>query len=183
MVSPLDFDRRHKLTGIVDIRAGKSEGPKLGDIYILENTGLNVLMNFGSGTPYTPMGVYNEVTLASVSTTPESSINTRYSPWTYRIDMKLNRSFSIYNLNLDAYFWVLNVLDRENALTVYEGTGKADETGWLATPPGQKFIEDNPEIDVNGVTYTGEEFYQLAQNSPLNYDIPRLIRFGVRLSF
>lgn len=183
MVSPLDFDQRHKLTGIMDIRAGKSEGPKLGGFYILENTGLNVLANFGSGTPYTPMKVYNEVTLASVSSTPESSINTRYGPWTYRIDMKLSRTFSIYNLNLDAYLWVLNVFDRENELTVYEGTGKSDETGWLATPSGQKFIEDNPEIDVNDVTYTGEEFYQLAQNSPLNYDIPRLIRFGVRLSF
>ncbi len=183
MVSPLDFDRRHKLTGVIDIRAGKEEGPKLGGTYLLENTGLNVLMNFSSGTPYTPMEVYNEVTLASVSTTPVSSINSRYGPWTYRIDMKINRNFSIFNLRLDAYLWVLNVLDRENAVTVYEGSGKPDETGWLATPVGQKFIEDNPEIDVNGVTYTGEEFYQLAQKSPLNYDIPRLIRFGLRLSF
>ncbi|MBU1320543.1 MAG: TonB-dependent receptor [candidate division Zixibacteria bacterium] len=180
-VSPLDFDQRHKFTGIVDVRAGKGEGPKLGNIFPLENTGLNVIFNFASGTPYTPAQVYNEVTLASVSSTPASSINSRYGPWTYRVDLKLSRGFMLYDLNFDAYFWVLNVLDRDNALTVYEGTGKPNTTGWLSTPAGEEFVETYSEP--NDFGYTGEQLYELAQNSPLNYDIPRLIRFGLRLSF
>lgn len=180
-VAPLDFDQRHKFTGIVDIRAGQHEGPKMGDIFPLENTGLNVVFNFASGTPYTPAKVYDEVTLASVSSTPASSINSRYGPWTYRVDLKLNREFKLYDLSFDAYLWVLNVFNRENVLTVFEGTGKPNTTGWLDTEPGQKFIQDYSEP--NDLGFTGEQLYELAQNTPLNYDIPRLIRFGLRLSF
>jgi hypothetical protein len=153
----------------------------MGDIFPLENTGLNVIFNFASGTPYTPAAVYDEVTLASVSSTPISSINSRYGPWTYRVDLKLNREFKLYDLSFDAYLWVLNVFNRENALTVYEGTGKPNTTGWLETDAGQQFIQDYSEP--NDLGYTGEQLYELAQDTPLNYDIPRLIRFGLRLSF
>ncbi len=180
-VSPLDFDQRHKFTGVIDIRSAKGEGPKVGDVFPLEKTGLNVVLNIGSGTPYTPSKVYNEVTLASVSPNPISTVNSRYGPWTYRVDMKLNRSFTLYDLNFDAYLWVLNVFDRKNVLDVYEGTGKPDETGWLATPAGQQFVENFSEPNEFG--YTGEQLYQMKQRTPLNYDIPRLVRFGLRLNF
>jgi outer membrane receptor protein involved in Fe transport len=180
-VSPLDFDQRHKLTAVVDLRAGKGEGPKLGNIYLLENAGANIVFSAASGTPYTPMEVFNEVTLASVSPVPLSSINSRYGPWTYRIDLKLNRTFKVANFDIDAYVWVINLLDRENVLTVYEGTGKADETGWLETPAGQTFIETYEEP--NDLGYTGEQLYEIAQNTPLNYDTPRQIRVGMILSF
>ena len=180
-VSPLDFDQRHKFTGVIDIRSTKGEGPKLGDAFPLENMGLNVVVNVGSGTPYTPSKVFNEVTLASVSPSPLSTVNSRYGPWTYRVDLKLSRAFTLYDLNFDAYLWVLNVFNRDNVLDVYEGTGKPDETGWLATPAGQGFIGNYSEPNEFG--YTGEELYQMKQQTPLNYDIPRLIRFGLRLSF
>lgn len=180
-VAPLDFDQRHKFTGIIDIRAGKGEGPKLGDIFPLENTGLNIIANFASGTPYTASDIFNEVTLASTSPTPISTINARYGPWTYRIDMKLNRSFNLFNISFDAYLWVLNVLDQENAVDVYEGTGKPDATGWLTTPPGEGFVQDYSEPNEFGLT--GEQMYEIKQNTPLNYDIPRLVRFGLRVNF
>jgi len=180
-VSPLEFDQRHKFTGVFDVRAGKGEGPKLGDFYVLENTGLNVVLNVASGTPYTAMEVYNEVTLASLTSSPSSTINSRYSPWTYNVDLKLNREFNLGKIRFDAYLWVLNVFDTENVVDVYESTGKPDNTGWLSTDPGQVFLETY--ADENELGYTGEELYNLAQNNPLNYGNPREVRLGLRLSF
>jgi hypothetical protein len=80
------------------------------------------------------------------------------------------------------YLWVLNVFDTENAIDVYEGTGDPDNTGWLTTPPGEVFIETHSDPDaVNGLT--GEEKYNFKQRDPRNYDTPRQIRIGARLSF
>ena len=70
MTAPLDFDQRHKLSMNMDYRFGAGEGPKVGGSSWFANSGINVLVNIGSGTPYTPVEVYDEVTLAAVSTTP-----------------------------------------------------------------------------------------------------------------
>ncbi len=173
--SPLEFDQRHKITAIMDVRAGRQQGPKLGDIYPFENAGVNFVFYAASGTPYTPAQVYDEVTIASVTPIIIGKVNSRTGPWTYRLDMKANKTFSFARMNWDIYLWVLNVLDTENAIDVYEGTGEPDNTGWLATAPGQQFLQ----------TY-GEEGlmkYNLKQQTPLNYDTPRQVRLGMRLMF
>ncbi len=171
--APLDFDQRHKISLNVDWRLGKGQGPTLGDIHPFEEFGVNVLANLGSGNPYTPTKAYDEVTLAAVNVEPAGPINSRYGPWRYRIDMKVDRSFQIGNLDLNAYVWVLNVLNRKNPVTVYTSSGDAVETGWLSTTSGQ-------------ASYSSEEaraLYDLAQKNPNNYDIPRMVRFGLRTSF
>jgi outer membrane receptor protein involved in Fe transport len=181
-VSPLEFDQRHKITAVVDVRSGRGEGPRMGEVFPLENAGLNMVFSVGSGTPYSPMEIYDEVTLASVTPTPTGSINSRYGPWTYRLDLKANKMFKIADLNLDFYVWVLNVFDTENAIDVYEGTGDPNNTGWLSTDPGREFIETFSDPDpITGLT--GEEKYQFKQRDPRNYDTPRQIRIGARLSF
>jgi outer membrane receptor protein involved in Fe transport len=181
-LSALDFDQRHKLTAIVDIRAGAKEGPKLGDFFLLENTGVNFTANAGSGFPYTPSQVFNEVTLGNASPVSDGKINSKRGPWTFRIDMKANRTIKVGGNELDVYLWVLNLLDRENVIDVYESSGLADRTSWLETPSGQQFIANNSEpTDVSGLT--GEQKYQIAQANPLNYDTPRQIRLGVRYLF
>ncbi len=182
-VAPLAYDQRHKLTAIVDIRTTRGEGPKLGDFRPLERAGLNMVFNVGSGLPYSPAEIWNEVTLASVTPNPAAPINSRYGPWTYRLDLKANRAFNIAGLDLDFYVWVLNLFDTDNAMDVYEGTGDPDNTGWLATEPGQNFINTFSEPDDEFGGMTGQEKYDFRQDDPGNYDIPRLIRLGVRLSF
>jgi hypothetical protein len=42
-VSPLEFDQRHKITAVVDVRSRRGEGPKMGNFFPLENAGLNIL--------------------------------------------------------------------------------------------------------------------------------------------
>jgi outer membrane receptor protein involved in Fe transport len=173
--SPLDFDQRHKIAANLDWRFGKGEGPLVGDHHLLENFGVNVLLSAGSGTPYTPVEVYDEVTLAAVSTVPEGPTNSRYSAWTSTIDMKVNKGFRLGSMNFDAYVWVLNLLDRKNAVAVYESSGSAETTNWLNTEAGQAFLAQQGA--------EGAEKYELAQSNPALYGNPRLVRFGLRLGF
>lgn len=171
--APLDFDQRHKFSVNLDWRLEKGQGPMLGNIRPLENTGLNVLFNMGSGQPYTPTKPYDEVTLAAVNVEPEGAINSRYGPWTYRMDLKVDRSFDVGGFELGAYVWVLNVFDRLNPVNVFTSTGSAETTGWLATPSGAASY-NTPEAQAN---------YRLAEANPNNYDVPRMVRFGLRTSF
>ncbi len=173
--SPLDFDQRHKISANFDWRFGKGEGPTVGGGKILQNTGLNVLLTTASGTPYTPVEVYDEVTLAAVSTTPIGPTNSRYGPWTSTIDLKLDRGFAVGGMNLNAYIWVLNLLDRKNALAVFESSGSAASTNWLDTEAGQAFLAQTGS--------SGEATYDLAQSNPRLYGNPRLVRFGLGLGF
>ncbi|MCX6832852.1 MAG: TonB-dependent receptor, partial [candidate division Zixibacteria bacterium] len=174
-VSPLEFDQRHKLTAIMDVRATKGQGPKIGNTFILENAGVNFLFTAASGTPYTPIKVVNEITMGAFSPVPVATVNSRNAPWTYRFDLKANKTFSVARLNLDVYVWVINVFDRKNVVEVYEGSGLADNTGWLATPEGQSFAS---QYGADGVAK-----YDLKQRNPMHYDTPRQVRLGLRINF
>ncbi|UCD93979.1 MAG: TonB-dependent receptor [Candidatus Zixiibacteriota bacterium] len=181
--APLDFDQRHKFTGIVDIRAGRGEGPILGDIYPLENAGINFIFNLSSGTPYSPVKLdADPATLYAVAYTPSAPRNSRYSDWKFRIDLKANKTLYLGRASLDLYVWVLNLLDRDNTVAVFESSGDGEATNWVSTEAGEDFLEARDTVhDATGLT--GQQKYELKQADPANFDIPRQIRFGVRLSF
>jgi len=176
--NPLDYDQRHSLIGMFDLRTTKGEGPMLGDMYPLENVGLNTIIQVASGLPYTPMKVYDGVSPnASVQQEPTGGINSANLDWTFTIDMKLEKTFMFGDYKLVPYVWVKNLLNTQNETAAYEGTGKANVSGYLETAEGQ-VRATNPD--------TGEEFayrYDLGQNNPKNYANPRIIYLGLRLSF
>jgi hypothetical protein len=176
--APLDYDQRHKLSLNLDWRLGKNEGPLIAKRHLLENLGVNALFNVASGTPYTPTDPYNEVTLANVSLLPSGPINSRYGPWTSTLDLKVDREFKLGTFDLNAFVWVLNVLDTRNAIQVYTSTGSPNTTGFLDTGEGQGAVQAAHD---KGKDYAGQ--YQLAQNNPGNYSNPRLVRFGLRTDF
>jgi outer membrane receptor protein involved in Fe transport len=178
MTSPLEFDQRHKLALNVDYRLGKGEGPMLLGVRALENLGVSLLYNVGSGTPYTPTKVYNEVSQAALSTEPAGPINSRYGPWTSSLDLKASRGFAAIGLNVEAYVWVLNAFDSRNPILVYGSSGSASSTGWLDTADGQTYLQTAAAAGKDG-----DLLYQLAQNNPNNFTNPRLVRFGLRTNF
>ncbi len=176
MTSPLDYDQRHSIIGIFDLRASKGEGPKLGNVFIFENTGLNVVLQAGSGLPYTPMQIYDGVSPnASVQQIPTGSINSANLPWQFSIDFKLERTLYIKNYQIVPYIWVKNLLNRENVTNVYEGTGKANTSGYLESAEGQ--LRDQQSNGEFGYRYRFEE------NDPKNYLNPRMIICGLRMAF
>ncbi len=169
--APLDFDQRHKLTVGADYRLGSTEGPTW-----LHNFGANMLFTVASGTPYTPARIYDEVTLAAVSVQPSGPINSRYGPWTSSLDLKVSKGFLLSNkMTLNVFVVGLNVLDSQNALTVYQGTGSVTSTNFLSTESGKAFLASNPD--------DGQQLYELAQQQSTFYGNPRLVRFGVSLGF
>jgi outer membrane receptor protein involved in Fe transport len=176
--SPLDFDQRHKVSMNLDWRLGRGQGPTLGKWHPLEDFGLNALYNIGSGTPYTPTQVYNEITLANVSALLAGPLNSRYGPWTQTMDLKATRGFELGGSRFEGFLWVLNVFDIRNAHNVYTSTGSPQTTGWLNTDDGQAYLLN---ASIQGKDGLGQ--YELAQNDPGLYGNPRLVRFGLRTSF
>ncbi|MFZ1684296.1 MAG: TonB-dependent receptor [Candidatus Zixiibacteriota bacterium] len=174
VTNPLDFDQRHSLIGVFDIRAGKGEGPKIGGHHLLENAGVNFIVQASSGTPYTPVSIDNEITLAAYTPKPIGGINSASLPWTFHIDLKAEKSINFGGRSITPYLVIKNVLNAENVVAVYEGTGKAYETGYLTSAQGQ--------IDYPTGS-SGYDLYNLAQNDPRNYGAPRQWLFGVRMSF
>ncbi|MCB2230768.1 TonB-dependent receptor [bacterium] len=179
--NPLDYDQRHSLIGIFDVRTGKGEGPMIGNFRPFENFGWNTVIQLASGLPYTPTQIYDAVTVnAAVTQQPTGGINSARMPWQFSVDMKLERSFRIGGNQLVPYVWVRNLLNRENVVAVYEGTGKANTSGYLETPEGEVRASSTSE------STPGDEFlyrYDYGQNNPKNYANPRMILVGLRLSF
>jgi outer membrane receptor protein involved in Fe transport len=176
--SPLDFDQRHKLSMNLDFRLAKGEGPTWAGRKWFENSGVNVLFNIASGTPYTPTFTYDEVTLAAVTGVPSGPINSRYGPWTNTLDLKATKGIPLGNFQLEGFIWVLNAFNSQNPIAVYTSTGSAQTTGFLNTEDGRTFVQT-----ANAAGQDGEQLYRLAESNPNLYSNPRLVRFGLRASF
>jgi hypothetical protein len=103
--------------------------------------------------------------------------------------MKAEKQFTLGRTNLNVFLWVLNVLDRDNVVDVYESSGLPDRVGWLESGAGQEFAEAKSEPDDAAVLpgrtepLNGTEKYKLRQVDPMNYDTPRQIRIGARWTF
>jgi outer membrane receptor protein involved in Fe transport len=177
--APLDFDQRHKVSIDMDYSLGKGEGPKLMSMTWLQNTDLNVLYNIGSGTPYTPTEVYDEPTLAAVSSVPSGPLNSRYGPWTQTVDLKATKSFKMAGLDMSAYLWLLNAFDEKNAVQVYTSTGSPFTTSYLNTAAGQAAKQDLS----NKYGLDASQAYAAALQNPSLFTNPRMIRFGLRMGF
>ncbi|MBX7151375.1 TonB-dependent receptor [bacterium] len=170
--APLNFDQTHNINATLDIRNSKGEGPELGGQKVLENAGINFLVNAGSGLPFTP----TEVVPVQVFGVPQGKVvgrrNSQRQPWTFRIDMKADKT--VYfgsNMSMNVYVQVLNLLDRKNILTVYTATGLADDNGFLDSPGGQN-LNQRQLLE-----------YQVNFRDGLSYDTPRQARLGVIFNF
>ena len=175
VTAPLDYDQRHNLTGLFDMRLGRQEGPRFGDIFPFENTNFNAIVYAGSGSPYTPMTMYDAAVESAVRPGPASGVNSANKPWYFNIDVKLERNFRVGNYDLVPYIWVKNLLDRENVVGVYETTGQPDGTGYLDT-----------EVGLTNIANLGQDYvdaYELKQHNATNYSNPRMVYFGLRASF
>lgn len=178
VTNPLDYDQRHNLTGVFDLRLGNHEGPKFGDTYPFENTNLNFILYAGSGTPYTPIYIDNEATEAAFKPTPLGAINSANKPWNFVIDVKLERRIKMANYSIIPFIMVKNLLDHENVIGVYEGTGEPGTTGYLDTPPGQTSVAQSQAEDGDY-----KERYELKQFNATNWSNPRMVWVGLRASF
>ncbi len=161
-VSPLDFDQRHTGTINIDFRTTEKD--------IIGPAGVNFLFTFGSGRRYTPTRISSAV-FPAISSTPIAALNSGTMPFTYELNMKIDKSIKFKGSNITFYLWVENLLNTRNARTVYDGTGLPDYDGWFNTPEGRAW-KQNPANSV--------ELYNMRQEHPYNFETPRTIRLGVK---
>ncbi|MEP0822161.1 MAG: TonB-dependent receptor [Ignavibacterium sp.] len=173
-VSPLDFDQRHTGSVNLDFRTEPGDGPTMYDIKPLEQVGVNLLLTFGSGRPYTPARP-NTILFGPAWEQPIAAMNQTYSPWNFQLDLKVDKTFSIGPATLNVYLWMLNVTNARNVTFVYNQTGLPNDDGYFRTTDGQAYAAENGQAAVDGYRY------RLA--APGNYGTPRQTRLGLRVDF
>jgi outer membrane receptor protein involved in Fe transport len=172
-VAPLDFDRRHIGTFNFDFRTSADDGPSFLGGKVLGNLGLNMLVTFGSGLSYTPVRIQTEVLGGTAGYFPIAQVGSAQGPWTYQIDLKLDKTWSFGRMRFNTFLWVINLTDALNANWVYTGTGEPDNDGYLDTVAGQNFVDS---WGVNGVA-----LYNFLLREPSMVGPPRQIRLGLRV--
>ncbi len=183
----LSYDQRHQIRANFDYRYGEDEnynGPVLGNSQILKNTGFNLQIIGGSGEPYNPQSNFTSAALFNNVPNPlqKGAINSARLPWTFRFDFVLDRDF-VLSMNsgkeiyLNAYAQILNLLNARNINGVYRATGNPDDDGYLNSALGREFTreQNSPLAFV--------EYYNMKLWDPVNWQLPRRIRLGLRVNF
>jgi hypothetical protein len=122
--------------------------------------GLNTILSYGSGMPYTRTD-----NLGNRIGTPNSGRLPAY----YRVDMRFVKDFFLgfaKDTRLSFFVEVENLFDRRNIINVYSNTGLPDDDG-----QGWSLSEED------------QEEYDLLVKDPQNFDIPRTIRWGFEYVF
>ncbi len=181
-VNLLDFDQRHTFSAGMDVRTKKDDGMEIAGFKPFANLGANLVMTFNSGRPYTPIEAYDVYNGGGAPITKTvGTVNSAVGPSSFRLDAKIDKSFTLdfgaTSAKLNFYVWVLNLLNNENAITVYRATGSPEDSGFLQTPTGQDAIlqNANPEL------YQAD--YKKWEKDPENYGAARQIRLGLRLDW
>lgn len=146
-MTALDWDQRHTLNGTLAYH-GNSWGGSL-------------IMQYGSGAPYTP-----------TSTTDISTIltNSQLKPAWFNLDVQAYYEIPLDKLRLVAFVRVFNLLDARNAQDVFAKTGDPGYTTDYAVAAAT-----NPNQYVNTLT----QWFTY----PTHYSEPRRVEFGMNLEF
>lgn len=169
VIAPLSFDQRHTAVINLDFYVPENE------LGFLELFNANFLISYNSGRPYTPMDKWNLIGDNGIISQTRGYVNSTYGPSSFRIDMKVEKSFMFENFKISPYIWIENLLDADNVTGVYRSTGSAYTTGWLATEEGKAIIANA------GEGYAQD--YRSLEMNPANFGIPRTIRFGLKVNF
>ncbi|MGK9475580.1 TonB-dependent receptor [Melioribacter sp. OK-6-Me] len=127
--------------------------------------GASLIARYGTGLPYTPSITQY---IADRGITSGLQRNSRRRPTQHVFDLRLHKTFDIAGISLTSFLNVFNLFDTRVVVNVFGDTGKPDYT-----TEGRN-VGDDPKRP-NSV----EEYLRY----PTNYGEPRLIQFGLELSF
>lgn len=188
-IFPYDFDRRHAFNITFDYRYGNGSdynGPMIGNFAVLENTGLNIVSNIYSGSPYSSQtSITNAAQFSPQYYGLSGTRNGSRLPWTYRLDIQLDRTFELEMgkedkkrpVFMNVYIRATNLFNVFNVLSVYRATGNWDDDGYLAAAEWQSSIQN--QLDEQAF----RDYYTMKVQNPYNISSPRTIRLGVKFDF
>ncbi len=148
---PMDWDQNHLLNA---------------SIYTsLDNWGISLLARYGTGLPYSPTTTqYTALTGISSGLIK----NSRRIPSQFTLDLKIDKTFNLGGLDINAFLRVFNLLDNRDALKVFGDTGQPNFTTEI-----QNLGENTQRPN------TPEEYVKY----PDHYGEPRNIQVGFEISF
>ncbi len=170
-VFPTDFNQTHSGNASIDYRFAKNDGG------ILSQSGVNLLLTFGSGFSFTRLDITSLSVTDARSRVPLEPIGSSTTPWQFRFDLRVDKAVEFGRLSADFYIYVQNLLNLDNPTSVFPRTGDPKYDGWLATPSGAD------KAAQNGVAYTTLYNDVNGGYNAANFSAPRQIRFGVKLEY
>jgi len=189
-IFPYNFDTRHQFNIVLDYRYGEGKdynGPMLGNIALFENTGLNLMTNIYSGSPYSSKtNIVNEGSLSPSYSGLTGTLNGSRNPWAYRLDLQVDKTINIaFNQKdgkkkvtfLNVYVRATNLLNQFNVINVYRATGNWNDDGYLAAAEFQTTIQN--QIDEQSF----RDYYNMKIQNSYNISSPRTIRLGIKFDF
>lgn len=187
-INPSDFDQRHTANVTLDYRLGAGEGPMIGGVRALENFGVNVIGQFGSGLRYTRLEPNTTFSINdSFTENVDGTINGATLPSTSRVDLRVDRAFNLgfSESQLRAYVSVINLFDTQNVLAVYRGSGLSTEDGFINTVQGKNILNTpgrvfNYQTYISGPVNVGGN---QSSGNGLFYGSPRQVRLGFLFDF
>ncbi len=177
IISPTTFNQSHKGSLNLDYRFSDDDGPELFGSKFLSKFGGNLLFTFTSGFNYTRWDGFDN------ARTPNETLNESSTPWTFQLDARIDKSFSIGPLNLNVYLWVINVLNTQNVIDVFNTTGDAFDDGFLATDAGKTSYNGIKNAYGEDAANTFKELYLADIYDPAFFGPPRQIRLGIKLEY
>lgn len=157
---PLDWDERHKVTLILDLRVPANDHPKLFGLTMPDNFGLNIFWQYGSGFPYTPSSSHPGIA-AELAPGQDPLTNSERYPSTSSVDIRFNKDFRVGPMDYSLELWVNNLFDNRDVQAVYGATGRP-ESGLVQ----------------NSVILANDR-----EGSPANWSSRRQIRVGLGVNF
>jgi len=182
---PLSFDERHRITAVIDYRYGTAKtynGPKIGDLNLFADAGINFNIAAVSGRPYTRRNVVRQFSGAGF----KGAINGSRLPWTFNMDMRVDKRFAVNvtsekKMFFNAYLRVQNVFDIRNVRGVFPFTGDPEDDGYLVSNFGTDTVDQINSQNRNVESYLAAYNWRL--DSFANFTLPRRIYLGVIMDF
>jgi len=188
-IFPYSFDQRHAIALTMDYRYGEGadyNGPMIKNFAVLQNTGINIVSNIYSGSPYSSQTFITDEGIGNLAAGLNGTLNGSRLPWSYRLDIQIDRTINLEfgkeegkkkATFLNVYLRVTNLLNQFNVLNVYRATGNWDDDGYLAAAANQTSIQN--QLDEQSF----RDYYLMKIQNPYNISVPRTIRLGVKFDF
>lgn len=171
---PTSFSQTNTGSINVDYHFAQNDGGT-----ILERSGLNLLMTFGSGFPFTIESVSQANIGDSRFQVPLEPIGYSSTPWTFQVDLRVDKTVSLGSLETMFYVYVQNLFNTRNANNAFIRTADPANDGWLGTSQGQQYASSQSDPTLYQNLYNT---VFLGDNAN-NYTNPRQIRFGVKIDY
>lgn len=176
-IAPLTFNQTHSGAMNLDYRFGEDDGPEVFGSKILSQFGANLLFTFSSGFNYTRWVGFDN------ARTPTETLNASTTPWTFQLDLRVDKSFEIGSINFNAYVTVINLLDTKNVVGVFNVTGDPYDDGWLSSPEGVVAIEQQRTSGGDKAAELYQQVYLANIYSAGNFGPPRQVNVGLRIEY